>query len=110
MNKAFILDEIRKTAAENGGKALGVAAFRTETGIKASDWNGVYWVRWSDALVEAGFAPNQFSVAIEKEELARLYSELAKDLGHLPVEAELRIEAPPRQRIPQRRGVPEVWK
>jgi hypothetical protein len=67
MNKQFILDEIRRIAAADGGKAVGAAAFRTETGIKTSDWKGIYWVRWSDALIEAGFTPNQFTArTIEK--------------------------------------------
>jgi hypothetical protein len=34
----YILDEIRRTAAENSGKPLGQNRFRSETGIKEKDW------------------------------------------------------------------------
>jgi len=92
MDKTFILGEIRRTAKENDSRALGVAAFRSQTGIRKADWQGVHWVRWSDALIEAGFNPNEFTAATANNELARQYVELAKELGHLPVEAELRMK------------------
>ena len=54
VTKAHILDEIELTAEANGGQALGRLRFYAETGIKETDWSGKYWVRWSDALREAG--------------------------------------------------------
>ena len=62
VTKAHMLDEIERTAEANGGRALGRQRFYAETGIKETDWSGKYWVRWSDALREAGFAPNQFQL------------------------------------------------
>src|SRR5207237_1245921 len=53
-NRDTILAEIRRTAAENAGKPLGMARFRDETGIRPEDWEGRYWARWSDAIREAG--------------------------------------------------------
>ena len=91
ITKPHILDEIRRTAAENGGKALGQNRFRNETEIKEYDWKA-HWARWGDALVEAGFAPNQLQAAIRKEELVKRYVELAMELGHLPVHAEIRLK------------------
>ncbi len=46
MTKEEILDEIRRMAAENGGRPLGRGRFLQETGIQESDWAGRYWVRW----------------------------------------------------------------
>jgi len=38
MNKRHILDEIKRTAAANGGVPLGISRFSQETGLKDSDW------------------------------------------------------------------------
>ena len=84
MTKSEIVAEIRRTAAENGGMAFGYARFESATGIKYGDWFGVYWARWSDAIREAGFEPNQLQGSYEKDELLQKYAELAKELGHLP--------------------------
>ena len=45
MDKKHILDEIRRTAVANGGEPLGQNGFRTETGIKETDWRDKHWVR-----------------------------------------------------------------
>jgi len=37
------------------------------TGIKKSDWYPYHWLRWNDAIKEAGLAPNQLSTAISKD-------------------------------------------
>lgn len=60
VQKDYILAEIVRTARENGGIPLGRDKFAGETGIKEADWYGRHWVRWSDAIVEAGFQPNSF--------------------------------------------------
>lgn len=66
MKKDYILQEIRRTAKENGGVPLGRQRFSHETGIKQSDWLGKFWARWGDALREAGFAPNQLQGAFDE--------------------------------------------
>jgi len=63
MTRDHILSEIRRTARENNGVALGKQRFETETGIKIHDWLGRFWARWGDALKEAGFEPNQITTA-----------------------------------------------
>ncbi len=70
MKKSQILDEIRRTTAVNGGKALGKGRFLAETGIKESDWHGKFWVRWGDALREAGFEPNRLNAAHSEDHLS----------------------------------------
>ncbi len=52
-----IISEIQRIAADSGGKAPGRRTFERETGI--TNWYGVYWARWGDALAEAGFAANE---------------------------------------------------
>jgi len=52
-----ILSEIRRTAAENGGVPLSPDSFSLATGIKESDWQGIFWARWADALQDAGVQP-----------------------------------------------------
>ena len=93
MTKQHILDEITRTARANAGKPLGISRFLKETGIRQWDWRGKYWVRWEDAVREAGFSPNKLNEAYDKSDLIRLYIELIRELGRIPVNAELRMKA-----------------
>ena len=93
MDKAHILQEIKRTAAANGGVPLGQQRFSSETGIKRSDWFGIHWARWGEALCEAGFAPNQLDEAYDKSELLDKFVELALELGRLPTHADMRLKA-----------------
>ena len=93
MNKEHILAEICRTATENGGAALGQERFETETEIKISDWYGKYWVRWSDAIKEAGLTPNRFTTAYSNEHLIANLAALTKELGHFPVVGEIKMKA-----------------
>ena len=91
MDKQEILAEIRGTAEKNGGKPLGRRRFFTETGIGEYDWNKI-WVRWSGAVREAGYLPNQLVEAISDEELLGHLAALARELGHFPVHNEVRMK------------------
>ncbi|MGB7414309.1 MAG: hypothetical protein WA902_08880 [Thermosynechococcaceae cyanobacterium] len=93
MNKQHILNEIVRTAEANGGKPLGRQRFLKATGIKVTDWSGKYWVRWSDAVKEAGFAPNEKQQAFTDEYLLSQYAVLTRELGHIPTEPEVRMKA-----------------
>ena len=90
--KEHILGEIKRTAKANGGTPLGVGIFFSETGIKKSDWYGRYWVRWSEAVVEAGFAPNQKKEAFEEEYLITKLIGLVRELGKFPGTGEIRMK------------------
>lgn len=93
MNKQHILDEIRRTAKENKSVPLGKERFLRETGIKESDWAGKFWVRWSDALREAGFSPNQMQTAYSDGVLLEKFIGLIRELGHFPVRNEVRLKS-----------------
>jgi len=92
IEKSHILDEIKRTAKSNGGEPLGRQRFYAETGIKESDWSGRYWVKWSDALAEAGFSPNRLQSAYNDEFLLQSFASLIRELGHFPVAAEVRMK------------------
>jgi len=100
MDKTFILSEIKRTAADNGGVALGRQRFAAVTGIKQIDWYGKYWSRWGDALVEAGFAPNELQGSYDDAHLVEQLALLAKELGRFPVSGELRMKARSDQTFP----------
>jgi hypothetical protein len=89
--KAHILSEIRRTAALNGGVPLGMDRFASDTGIREREWRGVLWARWSDAIREAGFRPNRLKSATDADHLMHQYAQLVRELGRLPIEAELQL-------------------
>ncbi len=93
MTKNHIIKEIQRTAANNGGKPLGRLKFTTETGIREADWRGRYWARWNDAVREAGFEPNKLTEAYEDETLLQRFTDLAEELGRVPVVSELQLKA-----------------
>lgn len=91
MDKKHILDEIKRTAAANGGQLLGEAAFHRAAGIRKADWYGRFWARFSDAVKEAGFTPNKFSKEKQytDDDLLGCYARLAQERGRFPNKAEL---------------------
>jgi len=92
MNKQHIIDEIRRTAANNNGVPLGIKRFYTETGIRESDWFGRHWARWSEALIEAGYEPNQWQTSYDDEWVIEKLICFIRELGQYPVKAELLIK------------------
>ncbi len=93
MDKQHILSEIKRTAEENGGIPLGRGRFLKETGIKPSDWYGKYWVRWGDALSEAGYEPHSLTCAYSDEYIFEKLISLIRELSHYPVSGEIRMKA-----------------
>jgi hypothetical protein len=90
MDKLEILDAIKRLAEENGGSPPGQLMFERATGVKKSDWYPYLWLRWGEALVEAGYIPNQLMTAISDSVLITRWIELARELGRVPVEGEIR--------------------
>ena len=92
-DKQRVLSEIRRTAEANDGVPLGTARFLQETGIKVTDWQGKIWARWGDALLEAGFRPNQLQTAFDDDTLIEKFIGLMRELGRFPVSNEVRMKA-----------------
>jgi hypothetical protein len=101
MTKAHILDEIRRTAAANGGEAIGLRRFEVETGIKLGDWSK-FWARWGDAVREAGLEPNEFKAAYDDETLLDCVAQLTREMGRLPAWSDLRVKAYSDQSFPSK--------
>lgn len=93
MDKHKILDAIRRIAAETDDKPPGRAAFENRTGIRMSEWYPHLWLRWGDALRDAGFAPNRLQIAIDRETLIEKYIALAREFQRLPLYGELKRRA-----------------
>jgi hypothetical protein len=91
LTKEHILSEIRRTASENGGKALGKGRFERATGIRESDWAGRYWARWGDAIEEAGFSRNQLNPKRDDDEVLRQLVLEIRRRGRWPTTHELRL-------------------
>jgi hypothetical protein len=91
VTKPQILNLIRETAAANGGEPLGINRFSKQTGLSIHSWRGKFWLRWSEALAEAGFAPNPRDEAYSPDFLLEKLALLAREHGHFPTYAETRL-------------------
>jgi len=108
MNKQEIISEIRRIAKKCGGKPPGTQRFSAETGVRKSDWYPDLWLRWGDAIREAGFQPNDFITAYDPDLLITKYIELIRELGHFPVEGELRIKKKADEAFPSHSGFSQL--
>ena len=102
LSKLAILDEIRRTAHANGGKALGTARFEQETGIRVLEW-GKYWARFSDLLREAGLEANEFQQAHPENFVATKIASLCRALGHFPTFREIEVARQTDRELPSQR-------
>ena len=91
MTREEIIKEIRRVAICNDGKPLGLDAFKRLTGIRESDWRGVFWARWNDALSEAGYPPNEISKKTDDEAVFRALVEVMRYLGKFPTVSEYQL-------------------
>jgi len=91
VTKDEILSAIRRQAGLNGGTPPGSALFERETGIRRHVWNGVYWAKWSDALVEAGYEPNPWNGDEGRStgDLSSVLAGLVRRFGRWPSKAEV---------------------
>ena len=87
----FIISEIKRLAAETGAPP-GQDAFTSATGITPAKWRGVIWLRWSDALAEAGFAANEWNKRRDSREILEHVATLCRKLGRLPTRTEIKMQ------------------
>lgn len=92
MDKQHILREIQRLAKANAGMPLGREKFLQETGIKETDWSGIHWARWGDALREAGFTANELQGAHDEGHLLEKYVALIREVSRIPVISELKLK------------------
>lgn len=90
VSREHILQEIRRTAADNGGAPLGRSRFAAETGIRPGDLNR-YWARWSDAVREAGLTPNRLNERFPDDEVLQPLALEVRHFGRMPTIQEMRL-------------------
>ena len=66
MTRRDIIDAIKRTAAENGGRPLGRLRLENEAGIRSYDWMK-YWAKFQEAQREAGFEPEREDRCLRRE-------------------------------------------
>lgn len=86
-----IIQEIRRLAAVNGGRPPGRRAFERDTAIRESEWLGVIWARWGDALIEAGFSPNQMQGRADRQALLIKLADACRHYARMPTAAEFQL-------------------
>lgn len=102
MTRQDIIDAIKRTAAANSGKPVGRLRLESETGIRSHDWMK-YWAKFNDAQREAGFEPNERTVAYDEGELLRNLALLAREVGRFPTHADLRVKTHADKNFPSSR-------
>ncbi len=102
MEKEQILKDIRRLAAASGGKPPGSQRFQSEMNLGKADWYPKYWLRWSDAIREAGLEPNTLSARFDEEFLIKCYLDLTRELGRFPIEGDLMVKRRGDRNFPNR--------
>lgn len=89
--RALILSEIKRVADAIGGAAPGRRVFERETSIRESEWRGVFWARWGDALVEAGLSANEKNAKLDTATFLAQIAQAFRHYGRVPTTIELRL-------------------
>lgn len=87
----LILSEIRRIAASREGQPPGQILFARETGIGEHQWRGKLWARWGDALVEAGFQPNDWTRRLDSDAVLAGVIDACRHFGRLPTSHETEL-------------------
>ena len=101
IDRQTILNEISRLSADLG-RTPGKIVFFNATGIKESDWLGVYWARWGDAVREAGLEENRLQGRSDENELILNLYQIASEFGRMPTEAEQRMYSKQHPQFPNR--------
>lgn len=90
-SKEEILEAYRDLV-HRSGRRIGEGVFKKETGISPFYWGGGYWPKWSVFQAEAGFKPNEPTARIDDDTILRRYAELARELDHVPTQADMKLK------------------
>ena len=93
-----IIKEIQRIAKQNDGKPPGIEVFERETAIGRHAWLGKFWARWGDALLEAGFAPNELQQKFDSSTLLQKVANATRHYKRIPSAPEMMLY---RQRDPE---------
>ena len=85
------LTEIRRVAQTIGGAAPGRQVFERETGIRQSEWLGIYRARWGDALVAAGLSANRKTAKLDGETFLARIAQVLRQYRRVPTTSEFRL-------------------
>lgn len=96
-----IVREIRRLAEANAGKAPGQKLFAKETGILEHQWRGNFWARWSDALAEAGYEPNEWNSRLDTHSVLMSVVTVCRHLGRVPTRDEIDLFRKSDPRVPR---------
>lgn len=88
--REFVLSEIRRLTAENGGRVPGAEKFNRITHLSQSYWKGEIWLCWNDAVRDAGLAPNTKTPRLDDDQMLFDLAVAIRKFGHIPTTAELR--------------------
>lgn len=92
VDKAMVIRVIRRLAEQNGGVPVGQNRFIAETGMPKYLFRGGLWASWGDAVIEAGYTPQQLQQQIhDDEQLLRRLCELTREVGRLPTLGQRRM-------------------
>ena len=103
--REHIISEIKRLAALAGGRAPGSSLFVGTTGIIESKWRGKYWARWGDALIEAGFQPNQWKEKSDANTIIDGVIVACRHYGRFPTESEISMLRASNPAIPSPRTI-----
>ena len=101
-NRDEIVKEIQRVAKQLG-RTPGRKVFERESGIRESEWYGVIWRSWNDAVSEAGLNPNEKQSSLEPEFLLAQYSEAVRHFDRIPANVDLRMYTRYNQGFPNER-------
>ncbi|MCY3846170.1 MAG: GIY-YIG nuclease family protein [Acidobacteria bacterium] len=97
--REHVVNEIRRVA-EKYGRPPGRQLFERETGIAMADWYGAHFRSWGDALVEAGYEPNEKQDKLSREHVLREYAKVVRHFGRVPAMIDLRMYSRERPEVP----------
>jgi len=108
MQRNDILREIKRLADENAGTAPGALAFERQTEIRVHEWRGRFWEKWSDALIEAGFEPNERQPAYDRDFLLEKLAQATRFFSVFPTTIQMQMYQQTDKEFPARQTLNKI--